>query len=77
MYDIIHKKCVNAYNNEQKHKAMADISMCKGDNCKLKEKCYRFTATREEIWQSYFLKPPIDDEGNCEYYWDNESTKNK
>lgn len=46
---------------------MADITMCLGTNCPLKEKCYRFTAKASE-YQSYFMKPPFKD-GNCEMYW--------
>ena len=47
---------------------MADITKCKGTNCPVKEKCYRFTAKSDEILQSYFLKPPIK-YGKCEKFW--------
>ena len=46
---------------------MTDITKCKGSNCPVKEKCYRFTAWADE-YQSYFVDPPIKD-GKCEYYW--------
>ena len=46
---------------------MADICMCKGTNCPVKENCYRFTAKADE-YQSYFVDAPIKD-GKCEYYW--------
>jgi len=36
---------------------MADISMCNGKDCPIKEKCYRFTAPKG-IRQSYFLETP-------------------
>ena len=47
---------------------MADITMCKGTNCPLKKSCYRYTANKNEILQSYFIEPPIKD-GKCEMYW--------
>lgn len=50
---------------------MADISKCKGTDCPLKEKCYRFTAPAGE-WQSWFIETPFKD-GKCEYYWDNKN----
>lgn len=50
---------------------MADITMCKGNNCPLKEKCYRFTANSNNLYQAYFVEEPIKD-GKCDMYWDNE-----
>lgn len=50
---------------------MADITMCTGDGCPLKEKCCRFTAEKSE-WQSYFLTPPFDGK-TCEIYWGKQS----
>ena len=52
---------------------MPDISMCKGEDCTIKETCYRFKATPNEYRQSYFTNPPldgvdIDGNSNCEYY---------
>ena len=44
---------------------MADITMCSGTNCPLKETCYRYKATPSS-WQSYFSEPPFKD-GECEY----------
>lgn len=50
---------------------MPDISMCKGENCPLKEKCYRFKAIPSEFWQSYFSEIPYSFESNgCEYFWE-------
>lgn len=47
---------------------MPDITMCPGTDCPHKEKCYRYTATPDDLWQSYFVSSPIKD-GKCEYYW--------
>jgi len=49
---------------------MADITMCSGEVCDLKDKCYRFTAPKSKFRQSYFCEPPIKD-GKCDIYWDN------
>lgn len=50
---------------------MPDITMCKGNGCKIKEDCYRFKA-RPSYWQSYFTKSPVlkKEDGNqsCLYY---------
>ncbi len=45
---------------------MPDITMCSGEGCPAKEKCYRFTA-EPSYRQSYFLNPPIKD-GKCDHY---------
>ena len=37
---------------------MPDITMCKGENCPMKENCYRYTAEPNEYHQSYFMEPP-------------------
>ena len=50
----------------------ADISKCSGEDCPIKEKCYRFTAPTSEFMQSYFFKPPLeikDGVFTCEMYW--------
>ena len=46
---------------------MPDLDMCKGGDCPMKDKCYRFTATPSEHRQYYFLTPPIVD-GKCDSY---------
>jgi len=46
---------------------MPDISMCSGDGCKLKKKCYRSTAKPDPHRQSYFSIPPLEN-GKCNYY---------
>lgn len=43
---------------------MPDISMCKaqkadGAVCKVKDKCWRFTAAPDPLWQSYFQEAPF------------------
>ena len=47
---------------------MADITMCKDNTCPKKEQCYRFTANKNEFWQSYFMASPREDE-KCNYFW--------
>ena len=47
---------------------MADISKCKGDNCPMKENCYRYKAI-EGICQTYFIDIPLEKDNTCEYYW--------
>lgn len=47
---------------------MSDITMCKGGNCPLKEKCKRFTATANPDYQSYFVEVPFKD-GSCKMFW--------
>lgn len=46
---------------------MADITMCKGTNCPLKEKCYRYRAKVNPYSQSYFMEIPYK-ENRCEYF---------
>jgi hypothetical protein len=52
---------------------MPDIAMCWGENCPIKETCYRFTATPSKWMQSYFVDAPIKEGNTCEYFmeiWD-------
>jgi hypothetical protein len=49
---------------------MADISMCLNKECKKRRQCYRFTAPANESWQTYADFEP-DENGECEYFWDN------
>ena len=44
-----------------------DITMCKGDNCALKEQCLRFKG-ESGSYQSYFKISPIID-NNCDFYY--------
>jgi hypothetical protein len=51
---------------------MADITCCEGTNCPLKEKCYRFTAPKSELYQSYLMKEPFREEKGktvCDLFW--------
>lgn len=51
---------------------MPDITMCTGENCSLKETCYRYKAEPSEYRQSYFVKPPYViqfGEDSCKHYW--------
>lgn len=43
-----------------------DIAMCFGENCKLKDKCYRYLSTPDE-YQSYFVDIDPKD-GKCDYF---------
>ena len=54
---------------------MADISMCRNESCKLKKKCYRYTAIPSEFRQSYGLFA-LDENGKCNYFWDNKEYNN-
>jgi hypothetical protein len=45
-----------------------DITMCQGTNCPFKDSCYRHKAKPNEIYQSWFVEPPIKD-GKCDMYW--------
>ena len=47
---------------------MPDIAMCSGDDCPLKEMCYRYTAEPDKHMQTYLLEPPYEN-GKCDYYW--------
>ena len=52
---------------------MPDITMCKGDNCPIKETCYRFAATPSKWRQSYFAETPIKEDNTCDHFmeiWD-------
>lgn len=43
---------------------MADITICDGGECPLKDNCYRFLAERNPLYQSYFESIPYDKEKN-------------
>ena len=55
---------------------MADITMCKGTNCPLKEDCYRYTAPINEYRQSFFSAVPYHDD-DCEHYWERKTNGDK
>ena len=51
---------------------MPDITMCKGQVgaiiCPYKDKCYRYTAKADKLYQSFFVGLPLKD-GKCDMYW--------
>jgi hypothetical protein len=47
---------------------MPDIAKCWGENCPIKETCYRFTATPSKWRQSYFAETPIKEDNTCEHF---------
>jgi hypothetical protein len=50
---------------------MADITMCRDETCKKRERCYRFTARVTPEYQSYFVNSPRDGK-ECKYFWLND-----
>lgn len=53
---------------------MADISMCSGVGCPMRNECHRFTAPKNDFWQSWFENIPYKDENGkdvCDSFWDN------
>ena len=48
---------------------MADIAMCRGENCERKEQCYRYTAPIDEYRQTVFTHTPPHPP--CFYFLDN------
>lgn len=50
---------------------MSDISKCEGRKCKVKEKCWRFVAPADPLWQSYaaFDMYPTEKSTDCEHFW--------
>ena len=49
---------------------MADISMCSGTGCPLKDNCYRNTAIVNPWRQSYMMVVPFDMKKNsCDAFW--------
>ena len=48
---------------------MPDITMCSGQGCPIKEKCYRNYANASDH-QSYFSGIPYDfEKKECAFYW--------
>jgi hypothetical protein len=47
---------------------MPDITMCQDNECPMKNKCYRFTATPSKYGQSYFAETPREDY-YCDYFY--------
>ena len=50
---------------------MPDVTMCKNDQCPLKDKCYRFTA-EPSMRQYYFTENPskyVHGKFECKMFW--------
>lgn len=49
---------------------MPDISMCNSTLCPKRQECYRHedSGTKPSQWQAYFMVPPLDQHGRCEYF---------
>lgn len=47
---------------------MPDITMCTGGDCPRREICYRHRAKPSRFIQSYFARPPVADDGSCDYF---------
>jgi len=45
-----------------------DITLCRPQDCPLKETCVRYDGQPNLYNQSYFIESPYKD-GKCEYYW--------
>ena len=49
---------------------MADITMCEGNNCPLKETCKRYLSLVNQYSQSYYMEIPYDfEKEECDQYW--------
>lgn len=53
---------------------MPDIAKCTSEECPKKQSCYRYTAKASD-YQSYFMTPPLKEDGTCEYFWNNKGYK--
>ncbi len=49
---------------------MPDITMCSGESCPRRDRCWRHTA-KPDSRQSYFAKPPLTADGGCIHFWEN------
>lgn len=54
---------------------MADISKCWGNDCPVKERCYRYTAPANLLRQSYGGFIYDKEKQECKYFWDNTERK--
>lgn len=52
-----------------------DISMCRNVDCPLRKKCYRFTASPNEYWQTISDFKYVN--GSCDSFIDNKKFKVK
>lgn len=54
---------------------MADITMCDGKGCQLKEKCWRYLAPVNPYRQSYFMHTPCRGPTDCAKFWEVPETR--
>ena len=54
--------------DHKKRRTMADITKRNGNDCTIKETCYRFTAKAHPYRQSYAAFKQ-DENGKCDDYW--------
>ena len=55
---------------------MTDITKCRGRNCDLKDKCYRYTAPKNNFKQDYNdFDLRNNKEEICSGYWENTTFK--
>ena len=63
---------------------MPDMTMCRGEiplgenksfktslTCPRRDQCYRYTATPDAFWQSWFADMPAGIDGKCDFFSDN------
>ena len=48
---------------------MSDITMCRDILCPMKNWCYRYQATPNENFQSYFSQSPRNPDSTCSQFW--------
>ncbi len=48
---------------------MPDMSICTGEECPLRNTCYRYRANASEYLQSYIESPYSTEESKCDFYW--------
>lgn len=53
-----------------------DITMCKGNRCPLKERCYRYLVESDGEWQSFFVDVPYRDR-TCRCFWETRSASHE
>jgi hypothetical protein len=46
----------------------ADITLCFGEGCPMREKCLRFLTPPDEDAQSFFVNTPWANDG-CNFFW--------
>ena len=55
---------------------MADLVMCRGDGCPLKDKCHRHTAI--PVKYQHFVDTPYNHEKKCfDIFWNNKKKKQR